>query len=425
MLRRIPVRWRVLAVLSMVGFVNYALRNVLSVAIPDIRTEFGFTSAELGWILGSFNLSYTLLQVPGGIFGQRYGARRALGFLCVCWGVLTWLTGFAPGLMAASAAGAMVALVTVRLLLGATQAPIFPVQTGVVEAWFPPGRWAVPLAVTNTGLLLGQAALGPIVTALIVAYGWREACYILAPFGVAVGLWWYWYGRDQPAHHPAITGHEVAFINRGRTEVKAAAQGSWRQVLVKRDVLILTVSYFFLNYVFFMFSQWLFVYLVEERGFSMLEGGVMYALPFVTGAALTVVGGAVCDHLCRRFGPLTGCRATAMVGLLLVAVFMLVGAFATSPYLAVAMLSLCFGFVMFTDTTYWVAITYATAENTTSACGVLNLGGNLPSLLAPLIGLMIDNLGWLPTIASGSVFAVVGAGLWLFVRLKGGEAARS
>ena len=53
-----------------------------------------------------------------------------------------------------------------------------------------------------------------------------------------------------------------------------------------------------------------------------------------------------------------------------------------------------------------------------SATGVLNFGGNLPSLLAPLIGLMIDRAGWLPTIASGSAFALVGAGLWLFVRLK-------
>jgi len=425
MLRRIPVRWRVLAVLFLVSFVNYALRNVISVAAPSLRAEFGFTSAELGWILGSFSLSYTLLQVPGGIFGQRYGTRRALGFLTVCWGVLTWLTGFAPGLMAASAAGAMVALVSVRLLLGATQAPIFPVTAGTVEAWFPPGRWALPLALTSSGLSLGQAALGPVVTALIVAYGWREACYILAPFGVAVGIWWYWYARDLPVQHPAITREEIAFIDRGRAMVEAAAPGSWRKALLERDVLILAASYFCMNYVFFMFSQWLFIYLVEERGFSMLEGGLLYALPFISGAVLTAVGGAVCDHLCRRFGARTGCRVTAMTGMLLVAVFMLAGAFATDAYTAVALLSLCFGFVMFTDTAYWVAVTYSTGENTMSASGVLNLGGNLPSLLAPLIGLMIDRLGWLPTISSGSVFAVIGAGLWLFVRLRGsGDAPR-
>jgi hypothetical protein len=144
----------------------------------------------------------------------------------------------------------------------------------------------------------------------------------------------------------------------------------------------------------------------------------MYTVPFLTGAVLTVVGGAICDHLCRRLGPARGCRITAMTGLFLVAGFMLGGAFAPNPYVAVALLSLCFGFVLFTDTAYWAATTYATGENTMSASGVLNFGGNLPSLLAPLIGLMIERLGWLPTIASGSVFAVIGAALWLFVRLK-------
>jgi ACS family glucarate transporter-like MFS transporter len=326
--------------------------------------------------------------------------------------------------MAASAAGAMVALVSVRLLLGATQAPIFPVTAGTVEAWFPPGHWALPNAVTSSGLSLGQAALGPVVTALIVAYGWREACYILAPFGVAVGFWWYWYARDLPVQHPAITPEEIAFIDRGRAKVAAAAPESWRKALLERDVLILAASYFCLNYVFFMFSQWLFTYLVESRGFSMLESGWLYALPFITGAVLTVVGGAACDQLCQRYGARTGCRVTAISGLLLVAGFMLAGAFAPNPYVAVALLSLCFGFTLFTDTTYWAACTYAAGENTMSATGVLNLGGNLPSLLAPLIGLMIDRAGWLPTIASGSVFAVIGAALWLFVRMKVDDGVR-
>jgi ACS family glucarate transporter-like MFS transporter len=422
---RLPVRWRVLAVLFVVSFINYLLRNVPSVAVDSIQAEFGFSKTEIGYILGSFGLSYTLLQIPGGLFGQRYGTRRALGFLTIAWGVLTWLTGFAPGLAAATATGAMVSLVSVRLLMGATQAPIFPVTAGTVEAWFPPGHWALPNAVTSSGLSLGQAALGPIVTALIVAYGWREACYILAPFGVAVGIWWYWYARDLPVQHPAITPEEIAFIDRGRAKIEAAAPGDWRLALLDRDVLILAASYFCLNYVFFLFSHWLYLYLRESRGFETLEGGWMYALPFVSGAVLTVVGGVVCDRLCRWLGPLRGCRITAMSGLLLVGAFILAGAFAPNPYVAVAMLSLCFGFTLFTDTTYWAACTYATGGNTMSATGVLNFGGNCPSLLAPLIGFMIDRAGWLPTIASGSVFACVGAGLWLFVRLRGAEGSRA
>jgi ACS family glucarate transporter-like MFS transporter len=419
MLRAIPVRWRVLSVLFVVSFVNYFLRNALSVAAPSIQGEFDYTNEQMGWILGAFNISYTLMMIPGGVFGQRFGPRLALGSVAVTWGVLTWLTGFAPGLMAASATGVMVSLIAVRLLVGASNAPIFPLTTGLIESWFPPGRWALPNSLTSTGLSLGQAALGPIVTWLIIRYGWREAFYILAPTGVVAGLWWYWYARDKPVQHRSITAGEVEFIDAGRTARPPPQPVNWRAALLNRDVLILAASYFCLNYVFYTFSQWLFAYLVNSRGLSMLESGWLYVLPFATGAVLTAVGGWVCDSLCRRLGGLRGCRITAMCGLVLVAFFLSAGVLATDPYVAVALLSLCFGFTLFADTPYWAATTYASGDHTASACGLLNFGGTSPGLLAPVIGLMIDRVGWVPTIGSGSVFALIGAGLWLFVRLEG------
>lgn len=422
LLRGTAVRYRILALLFVLSFINYLLRNSLSVAAPGIRGEFGFTSAELGWILGSFNLSYTLLMIPGGIFAQRLGPRRALAVVAVTWGVLTALTGFAPSLMAASATGAMVSLVTVRLLVGASNAPIFPIVAGTVESWFPPGRWALPNAVSNAGLSLGQAALGPLVTFLIVLYGWRESFYVLAPLGILGGLWWYRYARDRPSEHPAVTLEEAEWIRRGRPPHSKAPARDLRLVLVKPDVLLLATSYFCLNVVFFMFSQWLFTYLVEARGFSMLESGWLYVLPFVTGAVLALVGGHVCDVLCRRLGARRGCRLTAMSGMTLVAVFILAGAYAADPYVAVAMLSLCFGFTLFTDSTFWAATTYAAGPHTASATGVLNFGGNVAGLLAPAVGFLIDTSGWLAALASGSAFALVGAGLWLFVRLREADA---
>jgi ACS family glucarate transporter-like MFS transporter len=421
MSRRIPVRWRILALLSVVAFANYFLRNALSYAAPSIRTEFGFTSAELGWILGAFNVTYTFLQVPGGIFGEKLGPRLALGSITITWGVLTWFTGFAPSLMAASATGVLVSLVVVRLLVGATHAPIFPIQAGTVEGWFPPGRWALPNALTSTGLSLGQAMLGPVMTALIVAYGWRWSFYVLAPLGVVAGIWWLWYARDEPAQHRAMTREELVFIDAGRsaTPPSAAAPGSIRSALANRDIMVLAVSYFCLNTVFYTFSYWLFTYLVESRGFSMLESGWLSTLPFVTGAVFTAIGGAVCDALCRRYGGLRGCRITAVSGLVLVAVFLAAGVFAPDPYVAVALLSLCFGFTLFTDTCYWAAATYASGDHTASATGLMNFGGNVPGLLAPLFGFAVDTVGWVPTIASGSVFALIGAALWLCVRLQG------
>jgi MFS transporter, ACS family, glucarate transporter len=415
----VPVRYRILGLLFVLSFANYFLRNSFSVAQPTIQQEFGFSHAEIGWILGSFNVAYALFNIPGGVFGDVLGPRRALTIVAITWGVLTALTGFVPGLMVASAGGALIAFMIVRFLMGVSNAPMFPVAAGAFANWFPPARWALPNAVLSSGLTLGQAALGPIVTLLIVKYGWREAFYILAPVGLIAGAWWWWYGRDTPAQHPSVSRDEVELINAGRVSTeKQGGAGGWRKVIVHRDVLLLSASYFCDNFVFYIFSQWLFTYLVEERGFTLLESGFLYVLPFVTGAVLAAIGGAVCDALCKRIGPRWGCRLPAIVGLLLVAILLLAGAASPHAYVAVALLSLCFGFTQFIEGPFWAASTYVAGPHTASATGVLNTGGNLAGFLAPAVGLMLDRFGWYPTLASGSMFAVVGAVLWLFVRVQ-------
>ncbi|MGQ0429515.1 MAG: MFS transporter [Gammaproteobacteria bacterium] len=419
-LRAMPVRFRILVVLVVLSFINYLLRNNISVALPSIRAEFGFTSAEIGWILGSFNLSYTLFQIPGGIFGEAVGHRRALAVIAVTWGVLTLLTGFAPSLMAASTTGAMVSLITARFLMGIANAPIFPIMTGAIARWFPIGSWAFPNSLSSTGLALGQAAIGPAVTLLIIQFGWRNSFYALAPLGILAGAWWYWYGRDRPALHRAITAQEIALIDHGRdaTATGRPPPGSWREVLMRRDVLLLAASYFCMNYVFYMFAQWLFVYLVEERGFTLLESGFLYVLPFATGAAMAAAGGLICDRLCHRIGGRWGCRLPAMIALVLVAVFLLAGMKAANPYVAVGLLSLCFGFTQFTEGPYASAATYVGGPHAATAYGAANTGGNAAGFLAPVVGLLVDHAGWPATLATGSLSALVGAGLWFFIRVE-------
>jgi ACS family glucarate transporter-like MFS transporter len=424
-LRAMPVRFRILAVLVSLSFINYLLRNNFSVAIPSIREEFGFTSAEIGWILGSFNLTYTLFQIPGGIFGETFGYRRAMASIAITWGVLTWLTGFAPDLMAASATGAMVSLIAVRFLMGIANAPTFPMMAGIIARWFPTGGWAFPNALGSAGLALGQAAIGPVVTFLIIQFGWRSSFYALAPLGLLVAAWWYWYARDWPAEHRAITAEEIALIDRDRDPAftEPPRRGTWREVLMRRDVLLLASAYFCMNTVFYMFAQWLFTYLVEERGFTLLESGFLYVLPFATGALMSAVGGLTCDALCQRLGGRWGCRIPAMTGLLAVAVFLLAGVNAVNPYVAVGLLSLCFGFTQFTEGSFASGATYVGGPHASTAYGVVNTGGNAAGFLAPAVGLMVDHAGWLWTFASGSAFALLGAALWLFVDVETHQAA--
>lgn len=412
----VPVRYRILGLLFVLSFVNYLLRHSMSVALPSVRDEFSFSTTELGWILGSFNVAYALAQVPGGVFGEVLGPRRALAIAAITWGVLTAMTGFVPGLMAASAGGVLASFMVMRCLLGIANAPIFPVAAAAIANWFPVGKWGFPNAALSSGLTLGQAAVGPVATMLIIQYGWRESFYALAPVGIMAGAWWWWYGRDRPVEHRAVTPAEMALIGGGRQAAPAGTdQAGWASMLRNRDVLLLSASYFCMNYVFFIFTNWLFTYLVEERGFSLLESGLLNALPFIVGALFAAAGGAVCDRLCQRIGPRWGCRLPGMVGLLMGAWLLLAGANAPNAMVAVIMLSLCFGFTQFTEGAYWQGTTYAAGPHTATASGVLNMGGNIAGFLAPAVGLMVDQLGWWSALATGSVFAVMGAVLWLFV----------
>ncbi|NJO13444.1 MAG: MFS transporter [Gammaproteobacteria bacterium] len=104
-----------------------------------------------------------------------------------------------------------------------------------------------------------------------------------------------------------------------------------------------------------------------------------------------------------------------MTGLTLVAVLLVAGVYAANPYVAVGLLSLCFGFTQFTEGAFWSASTCAAGPHTCTATGVMNTGGNAAGFLAPVVGMMVDQLGWLATLSSGSAFALIGAALWLFI----------
>jgi sugar phosphate permease len=411
------VRYRILGLLFGVSFINYLLRNNVSVAAPSIQNEFAFSHEQIGWIYFGFSLTYALFQVPGGVFGDRFGPRRAFTIVAVAWGAITAITGFVPMLAGATAGAALLGFIVARAAMGVTHAPMFPMAAATIANWFPPGHRALPNAFLSSGLALGQAATGPVVSTLIHFVGWRGSFMALAPLGLLVAYAWWLLARDTPREHRGTDEAERKFISQSPFQVPVAAV-PWRSVFSRPDVLVLTASYFSMNFVFLFFSQWLYEYLIDERGFSALRGGWMYALPFVVGAVFASTGGWVCDALCRRVGPKWGCRMPAMIALFLVALLLLAGSRAPDAYVAVALLALCFGFTQFTEGTYWSATTYASEPHTAMATGVMNMGGNVPGFLAPVVGLVIDRFGWGPAFTLGAVFAVIAALLWLGVSLK-------
>ena len=418
--QRTHVRWVILALLFMASFVAYVLRTNMSIAGESMMADLGLSKIQLGMVLSAFAWGYAIFQFPGGIFGDKVGSRRALTIIAVLWGILTLATGLVPGATLASTTVILTTLIGLRFLMGVVQAPLFPVACGrTIGNWFPVSGWAFPNGLTSTGLTLGAAATAPLIAWLMETLGWRESFVLTAPLAFLIaGVWWR-YARDNPADHPRVSKKELELINADRPspEQAIADRIAWKLVLKNRDILLLTASYFCMNYVFYIFFNWFFIYLIDVREFDILEGGYFAAAPWMVGAVAASVGGLWCDRLCKRFGPRWGCRIPGIAGLSLVAGLLFLGATAKNPYLAVVFLSLSFACTQLTEGAYWAAAIFVSGKHASAATGVMNTGGNVVGGIgALLVPITAAAFGWVPALATGSVFAMIGVGLWLFVR---------
>ena len=418
--RRSSVRWVILSLLFLASFVAYVLRTNMSVAGETMMKDLGFSQIQLGFVLAAFAWGYAIFQFPGGVFGDRIGGRRALTIMAIAWSVLNILIGLVPGPEFLSVTAILSILMLLRFLMGAAQAPVYPVTGGGTTCnWFPVNGWALPNGLSNTGLTLGAAATGPLIVWLIQLGGWRASFLLTAPLGFLIAAIWWWYARDRPSEHPKVSESELELINAGRSADQTCVirPGAWKQVIRHREVVLLTASYFSSNYVFYFFFNWLFIYLVDSRGFKVLEGGFYAAAPWITGAVGATAGGILADVWSNRWGIRRGTRTTAIAGLLLSAVSIVVAAMARDPVTAVTFLSLCLAGQQFAEGAFWAATISASGPHASTGCGVLNTGGNVVGgIVALTVPLTVKYLGWPVALATGSVFAIVAALLWLFIK---------
>ena len=192
---------------------------------------------------------------------------------------------------------------------------------------------------------------------------------------------------------------------------------AWRIALKNPDVLLLTVSYFCMNYVFYLFFNWFFYYLVQIREFSAQTAGALTSAQWILGALGATLGGLTCDRLMKRFGLRWGPRWLAIPSLLSCAIFLYAGANATTATTTVVLLCICFACTQLTESAYWATTIAVSGRHAASAGGILNTGGNgagfAGGLLVPLVA---ANFGWTFAVSTGAIFALVGALLWCFIR---------
>jgi ACS family glucarate transporter-like MFS transporter len=409
------VRWFLVFWLFVLSAVSYLDRVNISIAGGAIVDAYHLTDVQLGKVFSALVLGYALFQTIGGQLADRYGARRVLTGGVVWWGIFTALTALVP----ANFAGALLAFVAVRFLLGAGEAVIYPAANQFVSRWIPVRERGIANGWIFAGVGAGAGLSPPLITYLMIHFGWRSSFWVCAALGFVAGAVWFVTARDAPAEHPKVSADELAVIESGLTaspQADALARVPWKRVAKSRDVWALTLSYFCYGYVAWIFFSWFYRYLAKVRGLNLKTSAFYSMLPFLAMLVCCLVGGAINDRLTKSRGPRVGRCLVAAAAMAIAGIFVALGAQAEDVRVASVVLAGGAGALYLSQSSFWSVTADIAGGSAGSVSGFMNMGGQIGgAVTGSLTPWIAARYGWTASFLVAAALCLLGAVSWLVV----------
>jgi ACS family glucarate transporter-like MFS transporter len=391
-------RFGVLAMIFAVTVLNYADRATVGVAGPVLSKELGIDAVQMGFIFSAFSWSYVLGQLPGGWLLDKFGAKQVYAWSILLWSLFTMLQGSVHHMgMDAMLFGlplAVSALFLMRLMVGLAESPSFPANGRMVAAWFPVKERGTASAIFNSAQYFATVLFAPIMAWIVHAIGWSEVFYFMGALGVVMSVVWMRTMHNSPADHPTITAAEREHIESGGAllsgdgEAKAASGpklGYLKQLLGNRMLMGVYIAQYCVNVLTYFFLTWFPIYLVKERGMSLLNAGIVAALPAICGFAGGVLGGVISDWLLRRGHSLTFARKLPIVVGMLLSTSMIACNYVGIEALVVGIMALAF-FGKGLGALGWAVVSDTSPKEIAGLSGALfNTFGNVAGIVTPIV----------------------------------------
>jgi MFS transporter, Spinster family, sphingosine-1-phosphate transporter len=263
---------RLLAVLALINFVNFAARQVFIPLIPLLRDHLHVTDAQLGSLQTFLLIVLAAGSIPFGFLADRFSRKAIIAIGIVFWSVAT----FAGGLVST-----FLFFLVARAMVGLGEAAYAPAAQSMISGAFPQERRAMAQAIFATGMLLGGAAGQALGGIIGPRYGWQEALFVVAVAGIIPGL--ALFGIEEPPRGPRC---EVVPIGRLLMVPAFVAMIAAGICITFASVSLLT---------------WSTDFAVNYKDFSLREASVFLAVIGLSSALLGVLtGGFVADRLHRN-----------------------------------------------------------------------------------------------------------------------------
>jgi ACS family glucarate transporter-like MFS transporter len=409
------IRWLLVLWLFVLSAVAYLDRVNVSVAAAKLTEEFQISNVRLGFIFSAFLFGYAISQTPAGWLADRFGPRRALTAAVLWWGAFSALTAA----ISHNIANVFLALLALRFLLGVGEAVMYPASNQFVSRWIPSHERGAANGIIFAGVGIGAGISPPLISFIMLRYGWRSSFLLSAAIGLAVGSIWFLISRDTPEKHPAVSPDELAFIRAGiphSVGIETQGRLPWLTILSSLNVWILSFAYFCFGYVAAVFFGWFYLYLARVRGLDLKSSSLYATLPFLAMAVCSPLGGIISDALTKSLGSRLGRCTICVIGFALTAVFVIAGSAARDTRLASMVLAGGAGSLYLSQSAFWAVSADLGGKSAGGLSGFMNMANQFAGMISvSLTPWLAEQFGWNLGFRVAATVAALGAIAWLFV----------
>lgn len=389
-------RVKVVAMLGLALALCNADRVVMSVAIVPLSRAHGWTQSFSGIVQSSFLWGYLMSPIVGGALVDYYGGKALMAWGVTLWSMATLLTPWA-------AETSLLALLSMRVLLGVAEGVALPCMNNMVSRWFPQAERSRAVGLAMAGFTLGSA-IGLLISPIIMSKAGVFGPFVI--FGLFGFLWvlvWLSATSSTPSRHPSITRYELDYIIKGQKPLTNLSKHHdqstiippFKMLLSKLPTWALISANAMHSWGYFVILSWMPVYFNTIYHVDLRHAAWFSALPWAMMAVLGYAAGAISDMLIQNGRSVTFTRKVMQsIGFLGPGVALLGLNAAKSPSVASAWLTAAVGLSSFSHSGFLVNLQEIAPQYAGVLHGMSNTAGTLAAIVGTIgAGFFVERMG--------------------------------
>lgn len=314
---KISYGWKICILLFFSTTINYLDRHVLSILAPELQQLYHWSEVEYSYIVTAFQVSYGFGVVLTGKLLDKFGTKWIFGIAVALWSTAGMAHAFAKGAIGFSIA---------RFSLGLGESVNFPASVKTVAELFPASQRAFATGFFNAGSNIGAIAAPLLIPFIAYKFGWQWAFILTGALGFLWVFFW------------LITYKTPVQTLQKKTE--RTPTKSWKQVILKREVLTICLVRFISDPTWWFLLYWLPKFLNETKSVSTGSLGWPLVTVYVLADIGSLAGGAYSSYLIKEGKGVYASRKQALLLCALIALVLCGAGFTDNLWMAVVLIGL-------------------------------------------------------------------------------------